>query len=201
MIAARLAEVRARVAAACARAGRAPGEVTLIAVTKTHPVELIREALAAGQTDFGENYVQELVPKQAALPQARWHFIGRLQRNKAKEIAGRVTLIHGVDSVALAEAIARRAEAAGVVQDVLAQVNVAGEASKGGVAPGELAALLATRPTGLRWRGLMIMPPPADDPETTRPYFRAARALARDHGLAELSMGMSSDYELSLIHI
>ncbi len=206
-IAERWQAVGARVAAACARAGRSPAEVTIVAVSKTHPAEAVRAAAAAGARDFGENYAQELVAKREAcgeLPGARWHFIGRLQRNKARLVAGRVALVHAVDSAELAEELAKRAH--GAVQPVLIAVNVAGEATKGGVAPGEAAALAAAiaRLPGVRLDGLMTMPPPSDDPEASRGSFLALRAL-RDRlqqelgaPLPALSMGMSGDYEVAI---
>jgi len=205
-IAERWREVTARVAAACERAGRSAGEVTIVAVSKTHPAEAIREAQAAGAVDFGENYAQELAGKAAELAGAplRWHFIGRLQRNKARLVAGRVALIHAVDSVELAAEIGRRA--AGATQPILLAVNLGGEASKGGVtaeaAPAVAAALAGIAGTSLD--GLMTMPPPADDPEASRPKFAALGAL-RDrlaHQLGRplpvLSMGMSHDFEVAI---
>lgn len=206
-IAARWREVAARVAAACERAGRSPAEVTIVAVSKTHPAEAVRAAAAAGALDFGENYAQELAAKReacGALPGARWHFIGRLQRNKAKLVAGRVALVHAVDSLELAEELARRAE--GAVQPILLSINVAGEATKGGVAPEAAPALAAAvaRVAGVRLDGLMTMPPPSDDPEASRGSFLALRAL-RDRLAGELgaplpvlSMGMSDDYEVAI---
>jgi len=205
-IAERWAEVTARVAAACERAGRAAGEVTIVAVSKTHPAAAIREARAAGAIDFGENYAQELAAKAAELadaPALRWHFIGRLQRNKARLVAGRVALVHAVDSVELATELARRA---GSIQPILLAVNLGGEASKGGVAaeaaPALAAALAGVAGTSLD--GLMTMPPPADDPEASRPHFVALRAL-RDRlagqlgrALPVLSMGMSHDFEVAI---
>jgi PLP dependent protein len=183
----RIADVRARIARAAG--GRA---VKLVAVTKTHPVERVREAAAAGLDVLGENYVQELLAKRAALADLRieWHFIGHLQRNKAKDVVGKVALVHGVDSLALAEALARRATSP---QDILIEVNLGGEASKAGVAPADLPALLAALAPldGVRCRGLMAIPPPGEG----RRHFRALAALARDHGLPELSMGMSDDFE------
>ena len=199
--------VVARVAAACERAGRSPAEVTIVAVSKTHPAEAVRAAAAAGARDFGENYAQELAQKRDAcadLGLARWHFIGRLQRNKAKLVAGRVALVHAVDTVELAEELARRAQ--GALQPVLISVNIAGEATKGGVAPaaaGALAAALAKVP-GVRLDGLMTMPPPSDDPEASRASFLALRALldrlAQELGapLPVLSRGMSGDYEVAI---
>lgn len=203
-IAERFREVRARVDAACERAGRSPADVTLIAVSKTHPVAAIREAAAAGATDFGENYAQELAEKRAELPALRWHYIGRLQRNKAKLVAGHVVLVHAVDSVELAQELAKRA--AGTLQPVLVSVNVAGEDTKGGVSPEAAPALaraIAAVP-GIRLDGLMTMPPFAEDPEASRPAFTALaqlRARLVDElgvPLPVLSMGMSGDYEVAI---
>jgi hypothetical protein len=204
-IAARWAAVRARVDAACARAGRDPAEVTIIAVSKTQPAEAVLAAAAAGARDFGENYAQELAAKRAACAAAdvRWHFIGRLQRNKAKLVAGQVALVHAVDSVELAAELGKRSPA---VQPVLLAVNLAGEATKGGV-PEADAPALAREIAGVanvRLDGLMTMPPPSDDPEASRPYFDALRAL-RDRLAAQLgaplpvlSMGMSGDFEVAI---
>lgn len=206
-IAAQWAEIRARVDAACVRAGRAPSEVTIIAVSKTHPAAAVREALAAGATDFGENYAQELVEKRrelADLAGARWHFIGRLQRNKAKLVAGQVVLVHAVDSAELAQELGKRA--GGVVQPVLLSINLAGEATKGGVpeAQAEVLARAVAATPGVRLDGLMTMPPPDEDPEASRPVFTALRALrdrlavALGAPLPVLSMGMSGDFEVAI---
>jgi len=219
-IAERWAAVQARVAAACERAGRPAGDVTIVAVSKTHPADAIRAAFAAGANDFGENYAQELATKLAELTAApplgapespgsrahalRWHYIGRLQRNKAKLVAGKVALVHAVDSVELADELARRA--GGAIQPILLAVNLAGEATKGGVtaeaAPALAAALAAV--TGCSLDGLMTMPPPSDDAEASRPYFTGLRAL-RDRladqlgrPLPILSMGMSHDFEVAV---
>lgn len=209
-IAERWREVRTRVDVACERAGRPPGDVTIVAVSKTHPAEAVREAAAAGATDFGENYAQELAAKRAELAgdierglPIRWHYIGRLQRNKAKLVAGHVTLVHAVDSVELATELGRRA---GATQPVLLAVNAAGEETKGGVTAEQAVALaraIAVVPN-VRLDGLMTMPPPADDPEASRPYFEALRAL-RDRlegelgqPLPVLSMGMSGDFEVAI---
>jgi len=171
-IAARWAAVRARVDAACARAGRAPGDVTVVAVAKTHPASAAVAAVAAGAIDLGENYAQELVAKAAevaALTTApvRWHFIGRLQRNKAKLVAGKVALVHAVDSIELGVELGKRAAAIGADQAVLIAVNVAGEATKGGVAVADVEAIVAglAGVAGVRVDGLMTMPPPVDDAE------------------------------------
>ena len=203
-IADRWRDVRARVDAACDRANRAPGDVTVIAVTKTHPASAIREAAAAGATDFGENYAQELAEKRTELPELRWHFIGRLQRNKAKVVAGHVVLVHAVDTVELAQELAKRA--AGATQPVLISVNVAGENTKGGVTPEtahDLARAIAGVP-GIQLDGLMTMPPYANDPEASRPAFMALAQLrdrlGQDLGAAlpVLSMGMSGDFEVAI---
>jgi len=195
--------VRAKVHEACARADRDPASVTIVAVSKLHPAALIREALAAGATDFGENYAQELAAKRAELPDARWHFIGRLQRNKAKLVAGQVALVHAVDSVELAAEIGKRAAAP---QPILLAVNIAGEETKGGVAAADALRVmreLAAVP-GVRLDGLMTMPPPSDDPEASRGPFAALAALrdrARDElgaPLPVLSMGMSGDYAVAI---
>jgi pyridoxal phosphate enzyme (YggS family) len=204
-VAERWAEVRAHVAAACERAGRPPSEVTIVAVSKTHPAGAIREAAAAGATDFGENYAQELATKQAELAGAawRWHFIGRLQRNKAKLVAGKVALVHAVDSEELAAELAKRAAQ---LQPILLSVNLAGETTKGGVTA-ETAPALAQKIATLanvRLDGFMTMPPPSDDPQASRPVFDALREL-RDRIAGELgrplpvlSMGMSGDYEVAI---
>src|SRR5262245_22542300 len=163
-IAERWREVRARVDAACERAGRAPGEVTIVAVSKTHPASAVREAAVAGATDFGENYAQELAAKRAEAGDVKWHFIGRLQRNKAKLVAGQVALIHAVDTVELATEIGKRA---GAVQAILLAVNAADEETKGGTSLEQASALARSFGSipNLRLDGLMTMPPPSDDPE------------------------------------
>ena len=206
----RYAHIRERVTAAAERAGRAPESVTLIAVSKTHPAEAVRAAYAAGARDFGENYVQELRAKLgelasagSAAAQASWHFIGTLQKNKAKDIVGRVALVHAVDSLELAAVLARRAAASGVVQDFLVEVNLGGEASKGGVSSEDLPGLLgkiAALPDArdVRCRGLMTIPPPARVAEDNRKYFRKLAALAKQEGLELLSMGMSDDFEVAI---
>lgn len=204
-LAARWRATRAAVDAACVAAGRRPDEVTLVAVAKLHPVAAIDAVVAAGATDIGENYVQELLAKQAATQaQPRWHFIGRLQRNKARQIAGRVALIHAVDSRELGVELGKRVPA-GAVQPILVAVNVADEATKGGVALADAPALVAALAAipGLRVDGLMTMPPPTDDPEAARPHFTALRAL-RDRlatpavPLPHLSMGMSHDFAVAI---
>ncbi|HEU4407424.1 MAG TPA: YggS family pyridoxal phosphate-dependent enzyme [Polyangiaceae bacterium] len=206
-VAARLELVRGRLAAAEASAGRPPGSVRLVAVSKRHPPEAMRAAYAAGQRDFGENYVQELLAKREALadlPGLRLHLIGNLQSNKAKLVAGRVALVHAVDDEHLARELGRRAASAGARQAVLVQVNVAGEAQKHGCAPSELEAVLAAveAEPSLWLRGLMVIPPLSDDPEAARPFFAGLRSLRNLHGgaarLPELSMGMSHDLEAAV---
>jgi PLP dependent protein len=204
-IAARWTAVRARVDAACRRAGRDPADVTVVAVSKTHPAAAAVAAIAAGAIDLGENYAQELVAKvdevAALAPVAvRWHFIGRLQRNKAKLVAGKVALVHAVDSLELGVEIGKRAAAIGAVQPVLIVVNLAGEATKSGVGAGEVDAIVGglRGVPGVRVDGLMTMPPPADDAEQVRPHFRALRALRDQLGLSLLSMGMTGDFEVAI---
>jgi pyridoxal phosphate enzyme (YggS family) len=203
-IAERWQAIRRRVDTACERAGRAPTDVTVVAVSKFHPASAVREAAAAGATDFGENYAQELAAKRADLPDARWHYIGRLQRNKAKLVAGQVVLVHAVDTTELAAELGKRAGAAG--QAVLLAVNLAGEDTKGGVTPAtalDVARGIVAVPN-VTLAGLMTMPPPAGDPEASRPHFVALREL-RDRiagavgaPLPFLSMGMSDDFEVAI---
>jgi pyridoxal phosphate enzyme (YggS family) len=206
-----LAQVRERIAAAERAAGRAPGSVQLLAVSKKMSADDVRAALAAGQRAFGENYAQELRDKRAALARdptlphpPEWHYIGPLQSNKVKYVAGQVALAHTVDSAALLEAI----EARGLPQACLVQVNVAGEAQKRGIAPGELPALLDrfAAMSHVTCAGLMAIPPFTDNPDDARPHFAALRALrdreaaqTRPHvALRELSMGMSGDLEVAV---
>jgi PLP dependent protein len=197
-VAERLEAVKTRIRDAAVRAGRDPSEITLVAVSKLHPAAAIRAAYAAGQRDFGENYAQELSDKAAELgdlPDLRFHFIGHLQRNKAKLVAPRVAVVHTVDSLSLAQAIERRADGRAPV--LLIQVNMAGEVKKSGVDVDEVEALrdAIERETSLPVTGLMTIPPAEGDP---RPHFEALAALARRLGLAELSMGMSDDLEAAI---
>jgi len=199
--------IKARVEAACERADRDPTSVMIVAVSKKHSASAIREALAAGVTELGENYAQELVAKRAELqdrPDAHWHFIGRLQRNKAKFVAGQCVLIHAVDNAELARELAKRRPDQTRVQPIL--LALSGEASKAGVHAQtalETARELVTV-EGVRLDGLMTMPPPADDPEASRPAFEELRALreqlqqALGHPLPALSMGMSDDFEVAI---
>lgn len=201
-----LEAVRRRLTDAALRAGRDPAAVRLVAVSKTVPVEKLKEAVAAGQRLFGENYLQEARGKVEALcPTVNWHFIGHLQSNKARGAVELFELIHGVDRLKLARAIEAAAASMGKVQDILVQVNLAGEASKSGAAPEAVPDLLReiSRLPHLRVLGLMTMPPFLA-PEAVRPYFAALREL-REYcqgltglPLTELSMGMSGDFEVAV---
>lgn len=203
-LAARLADVRAAIARACAAAGRDPAEVTLIGASKTQPPELLAEACAAGLLDFGENRAQELAAKADAAPlrayPIRWHFIGSLQRNKVREVLPRIAALHSLDSLRLADEIERHTPQGARRLACYIEVNVAGEASKAGIAPSELAALLqalASR-ASIEVVGLMTVAPAATDPEQVRPVFRELRELAHAHGLRGLSMGMTEDYPVAI---
>ncbi len=204
----RLARVRERIERAAARSGRRAGEITLVAVSKTHPVERVLEARAAGIDVFGENYVQEAEGKIAALPDAAWHLIGRLQTNKAGRAAGLFSWIQTADSERLLRALDRHAAERGKTLSVLLEVNLAGEAQKAGVPPEDLPAILsaASGLAAVRLRGFMAIPPFFEDPEESRPWFARLREL-RDRlapayggrpGLTELSMGMSGDFEVAI---
>ncbi len=205
-IAERLAGIRARMEEACTAAGRKAAEVALLAVSKTFPVEAVREAYQAGQLDFGESRQQEASPKIAELPaEIRWHFIGGLQRNKARKVLGEFGTIHSVDSLRLASHLDRIAGEESKRPAVYLEVNVAEEESKGGFAPDEL--LRSTGDLGalanLRVIGLMSIPP--DDPENARRWFAATRELrdrlreASGLELPGLSMGMSGDFEQAIL--
>lgn len=208
-IAARLREVQARIGAACERSGRASSAVTLVAVTKTHPPAVVRALLELGILDIGENRVDEMVAKMGDVSGARWHFVGRLQSNKARDVVGRAVLVHSIDRRSLARALSGRAEAAGVLQRVLVQVNVGDDPAKGGCRPEETLDLLEEiRPLPhLAVEGLMTMPPmPAGDAhpaEAARPHFAALRELrdaARERWpeVVHLSMGMTADFEVAV---
>lgn len=199
-VAENLLRVRERIERACAKAGRSAGDVALVAVSKVHPASAVREAYEAGQRLFGENYVQELSEKAEALGdlgELRWHFIGHLQRNKVKQVLRTGALIETVDSVRLASEIDKRASEP---VSVMLQVNVAGEAQKAGCDPAELGSLIAAvrAMPKLSLRGLMTIPPLGEEPERSRPHFARLRALASEHGLSELSMGMSADLEVAI---
>lgn len=211
-IAANLAALRTRIAAAAARAGRSAADVTLIGVAKKHSAESVVDAVAAGLSDVGENFAQEARDKIPAvraaiaargLPQPRWHFLGQLQRNKARVVAPLFDCIQTVDRLDLAEELSRRAVAGARSLELLLQVDVDGEPQKGGAEPSELAALLeaARGLPGLAVRGLMAIPAPCAD---MRPAFARLRTvrddLARASGAAlpVLSMGMSDDFEAAI---
>ena len=199
-----LSEIHVRIESAATRCGRKASEIQLVAVSKTHPPELIREAFEAGQRAFGESRVQDALPKLDALPPGiEWHFIGHLQTNKIRKVVSRFALFHGVDKENLALQINRIAGELGVTANVLLEVNVSGEESKFGFAPENLPRALenlAPLPF-LRIRGLMTMAPYSDHPDEARPYFAKLRELrdrlATETGqpLSELSMGMSGDFE------
>jgi pyridoxal phosphate enzyme (YggS family) len=199
-IRANAAGVEARIAAACQRAGRNRADVQLVAVSKTFPAADVDHAIAAGLFEVGENKVQETRDKKPAVRgAARWHLIGHLQSNKAKDAVQLFDVIQTVDSDALAEKIARAAEAAGKTQDVLLQVNVGREPQKSGVEPeaaGALAQRIA-RLASLRLIGLMTIPP-AGEGDVIRPYFREMAAMRDDLGVQELSMGMTDDFEIAI---
>jgi len=202
--------VRGRVEAAARRSGRDPAGITLVAVSKTHPPELLREAVAAGVRELGENKVQEAEGKAALIGgEVRWHLIGHLQSNKARRAARLFDLIHTVDTAGLFERLERVCAEDGRDRlDVLVQVDLAGEATKEGSAVEDLPGVFeaAARCARVRCRGLMTLPPYEDDTERVRPYFRRLRGL-RDEwaargafggGAGELSMGMSHDFEAAI---
>lgn len=190
-VAERVAEVRARVAASAARAGRDPASITLVAATKTVDVDRVQQVVEAGVVDVGENRAQELLAK-TAVQDARWHFLGQLQRNKVRRLAPWVACWQSVDRPELGLEIARRAPRA----RVLVEVNVGEEPQKGGCAPAAVPALVDTlRTAGLDVAGLMTVPPHHDDP---RRWFARLREQAFRLGLSELSMGMTDDFEVAI---
>jgi pyridoxal phosphate enzyme (YggS family) len=199
-IRANVAAVEARIAAACIRAGRTREAVTLIAVTKTFPAADVEHALAAGITNVGENKVQEARDKKPAVTgEARWHLIGHLQSNKAKDAVRLFDVVQTVDSIDLASRIARIAAEEGKLQDVMLQVNVGGEEQKSGAGlrdAAELASRIRELPS-LNLRGLMTIPP-LGEPEEMRSYFRELRTMRDDLGLEHLSMGMTDDFEIAI---
>jgi len=206
-VAENLSLVESRIAAACGRAGRARESVELIAVSKTFPAAAVREVSELGQRLFGESRLQEAEPKISMLPASlRWHFIGGVQRNKIRKILPLFEAIHAIDSLKLATYTDQVASELGLFPKIFLQVNVAGEATKGGFAPEELREqmeALISLPR-LEIQGLMTIPPAGPDAESARPWFAALREL-RDRlaidsgmGLPQLSMGMSSDYEVAI---
>ena len=202
-------QVEENIRRACGRAGRDPGDVTLIAVSKTKPVELLREAYDLGTRVFGENKVQEIVEKYEALPKdIHWHMIGRLQRNKVKYIIDKVDLIHSVDSVRLAETIEKEAAKHDLTANILLEVNVAEEESKFGLKVDEVEQVVdeIAKFSHIKVCGLMTIAPFVENPEENRPYFRRLRNLSVDIGgknvdnvtMSILSMGMTNDYEVAV---
>ncbi len=208
-IAVNYAEVKARMEAACARAGRDPKEVTLIAVSKTKPVSMLLEAYEAGSRDFGENKVQEITEKFPQMPEdAKFHMIGHLQTNKVGQVIEKAVLIHSVDSVHLAEKIEKEASKRGLVKDILLEVNVAEEESKFGLSLDEVIPVLETIKTfpHIRVKGLMTIAPFVEDAEENRKHFKELHQLYVDiktknidNGtMSVLSMGMTGDYEVAV---
>ncbi len=208
-IAANYMRLRAHVAEVARRCGRRPEEITIVCAAKTKGPDVVRAALAAGATDIGENYVQEARQKIVEVPEpARWHLIGHLQKNKAKDAVRLFTLIHSLDNVGLAQELHSQGQKLGVNIRVLIEVNLGGEASKRGVSPNAVEQLLATIAplSALRVEGFMAIPPPGPDAEASRPYFRALVRLRDEHAryqtgsiqLRELSMGMTDDYEVAI---
>jgi PLP dependent protein len=201
-----LAKVKERMASAASRAGRDPGGIELVAVTKTVDVDAIRRAIEAGVEVVGENRVQDAKGKHAALDGAvRWHMIGHLQRNKVRDALGIFEMIHSIDSLRLARAVDGEAAKRSMIVPVMVEVNVSGEQTKYGVAPGDLAALVAAMGEleNIRTCGLMTMAPFVADAEEVRPVFaslRRLRAGLRDSGfdVPYLSMGMTQDYEVAI---
>ncbi|MCC6337931.1 MAG: YggS family pyridoxal phosphate-dependent enzyme [Myxococcales bacterium] len=200
-LAANLSAVEARIAAACAKAGRPRASVTLVAVSKKHPPELIRLAWELGHLDFGENYAQELRDKAQALSDCaglRWHAIGPVQPKNAKYLAKAAHVFHALERLEVAQELSRRRT--GGALPCLLEVNVAGEATKAGLAPAEVEGFLAQVRglPNLEAVGLTAMPPFVDDPQTNRPHFEATARLATSLGLSQLSMGTTSDFEAAV---
>ena len=209
MVTESLKEVEKKVEEACKRAGRERSEVTLIAVSKTKPVEMLQEVYDTGVRDFGENKVQELSDKYDVLPKnIRWHMIGHLQRNKVKYLIGKTVLIHSVDSLRLAEQIEHEAAKADTIMNVLIEVNVAGEESKFGTTCNEAVELVRAVAAlkHVKIKGLMTIAPFTDNPEDNRIYFKKLKQLSVDIksknidnvDMDELSMGMTGDYEVAI---
>ena len=203
-------EVQKKITEACKRAGRNREEVTLIAVSKTKPVEMLSEIYDLGERNFGENKVQELTEKEEVLPKdIHWHMIGHLQRNKVKYIIDKVCMIHSVDSLKLAEEIDKRAAQRGITMDILIQVNSAMEESKFGITTEETGKLIEDileNCPNIRIRGLMCIAPFEDNPEDAAQYFAAVKKLYDEYGKSNnpridfkyLSMGMSNDFEVAI---
>jgi pyridoxal phosphate enzyme (YggS family) len=210
VIAGRLTEIRSRIATAARSVGRDPSSIQLIAVSKTCPLDAIREAYTAGQRDFGENRVQEALDKigRATELDIRWHLLGHLQTNKARKVVGAFTSVQSIDSIELLDKLDRAALEVGTTQDVMIQVAVAHETTKFGTPPADVPRLFeaGARLEAVRVVGVMTIPPRAQTPEDARPWFRRLREL-RDEWqasgvptemLRELSMGMSGDFEVAI---
>nr|WP_321467135.1 YggS family pyridoxal phosphate-dependent enzyme [uncultured Desulfobulbus sp.] len=210
MISDNLTQIQSNIAEAARKAGRGPKSIKLVAVSKFVAVERIQEAINCGQTLFGENYLQEAADKITVLGEsARWHFIGHLQSNKAKQAASLFDMVETVDRLKIAKALDAQAQQLGKTLSVLVQVNIGREPQKSGILPEDAHTLLRAiaQETNLRVCGLMTMPPFFDQPERSRPYFREMRQLAEqlaeqqlftDTTKIELSMGMSGDYEVAI---
>ena len=210
MVAENVRNIRVRIEAACHRAGRSVDSVTLIAVTKTFGLQLVKEAIAAGVHDIGENYVQEAMEKREHVlqPDVRWHYIGHLQSNKVKYIIEWVHMIHAVDSLTLAAEIQKRAVKIGRIADVLVEVNTSDEASKFGVKPDAALELLAslTPFPNIRLNGLMTIGPFEPDPEASRPAYKLLKSIFDEANalavmrepMRHLSMGMTHDFEVAI---
>ena len=209
MVTESLKEVEKKVEEACKRAGRERSEVTLIAVGKTKPVEMLQEIYDTGVRDFGENKVQEMMDKYEVMPKdIHWHMLGHLQRNKVKYLMGKVALIHSVDSLRLAEQIDQEAEKLGITAKILLEVNVAKEESKFGMMPEEVPEMVEqiSLLPHLQIEGLMTIAPFVDDPEKNRPVFQKLYQLSVDIkkknidnvNMSVLSMGMTGDYQVAV---
>ena len=203
MLSNNLNDIHERIAAACTRVGRNPDDVTLVCVSKTISSETICEAAALGEKVFGENRVQELCEKYPLVENVQWHLIGHLQTNKVRQVVGKAALIHSVDSLHLAQEINSRAEKAGIIQDILLEVNISGEESKYGLTTAQIPTIIKGIGTmdNLRFRGFMTMAPKYATADEIRTIFRSARNLFeeyRSHGADILSMGMSGDFEIAV---
>ncbi len=210
LIAENLARVKAEIERAAAASGRSPGSVKLVAVSKTKPADAIREAMEAGQLDFGENYAQELRDKMNEIddPEIKWHFIGHLQKNKVKYVAGKAAEVHSIDTVEIASELGKRAARDGRLVRGYLEVNLGEEDTKSGasIAEAEKAVKKISEIDGVELIGLMTMPPYFDDPEMVRPYYRKLRELrdairaklGNKDMLPELSMGLSHDFRVAI---
>ena len=209
MVSENLEQVKANIEAACKRVGRDPKDVRLVAVSKTKPISLIEEAIEAGQDTFGENKVQEMCDKMEVLPDnIKWHMIGHLQRNKVKQVVGRVKRIHSVDSIRLAKQIQLESEKRNITSDILIEVNMAKEESKYGFMPEEVEEAIREISTypNVKIHGLMTIAPNVSNPEENRVHFRNLHKLLVDINgknidninMNELSMGMTGDYEVAI---